>query len=909
MESPQFSLLSSLRGEFKSEDYIQPHYKESYRLAIDHLVSGGRDGYQEFLKGERIGSFLSEEELDFIIANAKELPPQIHVEDFNGPADTQSSSGTYWPVHSDVVTPDLDLGWPEVVHERLQTNIDLLFHPPRLNNPTIKEVIRKNIQDARQVIAIVMDMFTDVDIFKETVSASVRGVPVYVLLDDSHLKDFLTMAENQDVKIQQLRNMRVRSVKGLDYICRSGATFHGAMEQRFLLVDCHTAIYGSYSFTWSFEKVNLSMVQVITGHLVKSYDEEFRTLYARSAVPDVLGQPDALFQPNGLHGHQSLLKCGSHSVQKLDRKDQLRHTLDTVYRKTCERKQGFRDLEDRLFENGSNNFGPLFENEMDVQNKMPQFQPAQTINVLKRHSYAGEKQDTYVPQNIRPKASQWNLSRDMGHGVSHHPMDNYRPQTYRGQNMGQPYNVGDKALLSMQPNIPTLENTSKSFMRSWRIESYLKNTDVPSGDSCDYLDQFEQQDKSSSFMQGRMRSSFVFRSTIPEQTEPNMHMNMTSAGVKPSVAPNAPLHYSSMQWNPAASAENRMNNEECKFKRPSLQGLNDLRNNTSYGQGRPSYQSVYSSLGRPKGAQTVTNPDILADSWQKRHSVADPRSNSEYTREPAGHMYGAFARMQVNRGTAGISAQGGGYGSNLKEDHRSVSHYDVKSVTDTKSSSTPIWQEPPTRAVSAAALDMDRQDLTTKSNRIGSQHFLKKSTKKIKSFLNIPGKKNESSMVIPAVSTDTLTAEDEDTLSEGGGNLHPTPSGSVRSSHMADDLKYSKPRFRTDDHQHQPQITSLKSVTQREPVAAHQNARPSLAMGRWSKDRGTEHRLYSRFEPFCSLDKKHTLLSAHSFGNTQSQNKSLTPTEHSLTRGVRAQHDNKFEKFIQRVGNLIHKNK
>lgn len=56
-----------------------------------------------------------------------------------------------------------------------------------------------------QVIAIVMDMFTDVDIFKEVVDASIRGVPVYVLLDDSHLKSFLTMAENQDVKIQQLR--------------------------------------------------------------------------------------------------------------------------------------------------------------------------------------------------------------------------------------------------------------------------------------------------------------------------------------------------------------------------------------------------------------------------------------------------------------------------------------------------------------------------------------------------------------------------------------------------------------------------------------------------------------------------------------------------------------------------------
>lgn len=56
-----------------------------------------------------------------------------------------------------------------------------------------------------QVIAIAMDIFTDVDIFKEVVDASVRAVPVYILLDHIHFKSFLTMIEKQDVQIQQLR--------------------------------------------------------------------------------------------------------------------------------------------------------------------------------------------------------------------------------------------------------------------------------------------------------------------------------------------------------------------------------------------------------------------------------------------------------------------------------------------------------------------------------------------------------------------------------------------------------------------------------------------------------------------------------------------------------------------------------
>ncbi|XP_039994308.1 protein FAM83B [Xiphias gladius] len=867
MESPEFSMLSSLRGEFKSEDYIQPHYKESYRLAIDRLVSGGRDSYQEFLKGERIGSFLSEDELLFITANAEQLPPRNHTEDIGGPPDNQSSSGTYWPIHSDVETPNLDLGWPEVMHETLQTNIDLLFHPPRQNSPTIKEVIRKHIQDARQVIAIVMDMFTDIDIFRETVDASIRGIPVYVLLDDFHLKSFLTMAENQDVKIQQLRNMRVRTVKGQHYLCRSGTKFHGAMEQKFLLVDCHTAIYGSYSFTWSFEKINLSMVQVIKGLLVKSYDEEFRTLYARSTVPAELCPPEGLFQCTGLNGRQMLPK--SHSAQKIERRDQLRHTLDMVYRKTCERKLGLRELEGRLFEEEPNKLRPLIKDGIGVQNQMSNFQSSQEMTFLKRHSYAGERQDGIMPQNIRPRASNWNISRETGNGTRNYPMDNYLqvPQIYKGQNMRQSYNGSDKQVLSMQKNMPTLENTSKSFMRTLRIESYLKNPDVPFGDSCDYLDQFEPMDKAGSFMQGRMRSSLVFRSTIQEQMEPNRHTNNTPTSV-----------------------------------------------NASYGPGRNSYQPVYANLANAKGGQMITNPDILTDSWHKRHSMADPRSNTEYTHESSGHMYGAFVRMQLNRSTAEINTQNG---SNLTEDQRSVSHYDVKSITGTKGPRTPNWQEPPSRSVSAAALDVNSKDVTAKSNSKGCPHFLENDSKKIKSLLNIPKKEDsvgtmETFSLNSGGSTDTITAEDEEKTSDGGGKLHQSTTNSAgcpsehQRNRLADHyLHSSKPRFTTEERQHPLQKSLPKTTTKKNPTI--------LDAGSWSKNQGAENRLYSRFEPFCAYEKKQSLCTAHSFGNTHSQEKRRLPrgeaaTEHS-PRAARGHHENKLEKFFQRMGNLIYKNK
>ncbi|XP_070697171.1 protein FAM83B [Pempheris klunzingeri] len=922
METPEFSLLSSLRGEFQSEDYIHPHYKESYRLAIDQLVTGGRDRYQEFLKEERIGSFLSEKELQFIAENAEQPPPQHHEEDISGPSDSQSSSGTYWPMHSDVDAPNLDLGWPEVMHEKLQTNIDLLFHPPRQNNPTIKEVIRKNIQEAKQVIAIVMDVFTDVDIFREAVDASIRGVPVYVLLDGSHLKSFLTMAENQDVKIQQLRNMRVRAVRGQDYLCRSGARFHGAMGQKFLLVDCRTAIYGSYSFTWSFEKINLSMVQVITGHLVKSYDEEFRTLYARSSVPAELSPEEGSSQSNGPHALLSLPNC--HSAPKIERWDHLRHTLDTVYRKTCERKLNSRNHGERLIEEETSLLGPLIENGTDAQSQMPQFQSTEAMNYSKRHSYAGERQDGCLPQNIRPRASNWNISKETGNGTNNYPVDNYLPRMYRGQNIRQSYSGIDRQVLSAQQNMPTLENTSKSFMRTLRIESYLNNPDVPF-DSCEYLDQFDPLDKASSFMQGRMRSSLVFRSTIPEQVEPNRHMNNSSIGVSASAAPNTPSHYSSMQWSPTAGPETRMSKEEF-FKRKSLHILDDRRNNTSYDPGINSYQSSYASLGRAKGGHMIASPDILTDSWHKRHSVADPRSNTEYTHEYSGHMYEAFDRMQINRSTVGINALNGGYASNLSEDQRSVSHYDVKSIAGTKNPTTPNWQQPPSRAASAAVLEVNGKDLTAKSNSAGSQHFLKKSSKKIKSLLNIPEKKEDSSGTVETpsltsgASTDTLTTVDEERLS-ARRKAHQRAASSARYTseqiRLEDGhLKPSQPRFRTEEYRNPPQILFPKTSPQKIPTAAGKSVRyGGLDMEGWSRDPGAENRLYSRYEPFCSYDKKHPLYSAHSFGNPHRQDKPRSlpkgeaATENSTTHAARGNHENKLEKFFQRVGNLIHKSK
>ncbi|KAL8197136.1 UNVERIFIED_CONTAM: Protein fam83b [Gekko kuhli] len=144
------SLLSSLHDDCKSDSYLEPHYKEWYRLAIDALIEGGLEAYQEFLAKERCSEFLADDEIDYILNTIQKIPPNtVYAPD--NTADDASSSGTYWPMESDVEAPNLDLGWPYVMPGMSGgTNIELLFHPPRVQPFTIKEIVRKMMREARK---------------------------------------------------------------------------------------------------------------------------------------------------------------------------------------------------------------------------------------------------------------------------------------------------------------------------------------------------------------------------------------------------------------------------------------------------------------------------------------------------------------------------------------------------------------------------------------------------------------------------------------------------------------------------------------------------------------------------------------------------------------------------------------
>nr|KAF6395771.1 family with sequence similarity 83 member H [Molossus molossus] len=263
--------------------YLPPHYKEYYRLAVDALAEGGPEAYNRFLASEGAPAFLCPEELDHV---SRHLRPPQHVtqeppEGSPPNVDMDGSSGTYWPVNSDQAVPELDLGWP-LTFGFQGTEVTTLVQPPPPDSPSIKDEARRMIRSAQQVVAVVMDMFTDVDLLSEVLEAAARRVPVYILLDEMNAQHFLDMADKCRVNLHHVDFLRVRTVAGPTYYCRTGKSFKGHVKEKFLLVDCNVVMSGSYSFMWSFEKIHRSLAHVFQGELVSSFDEEFRILFAQS---------------------------------------------------------------------------------------------------------------------------------------------------------------------------------------------------------------------------------------------------------------------------------------------------------------------------------------------------------------------------------------------------------------------------------------------------------------------------------------------------------------------------------------------------------------------------------------------------------------------------------------------------
>ncbi|XP_036957513.1 protein FAM83C isoform X1 [Acanthopagrus latus] len=292
------SRLEEVKNPWRQVSTLELSHNEAARLATDALLEHGEKEYRRVLSEERELNFLSPLEVRYITQHAaKACSPESNGtgpndRDFgDGDAVSELTSGTYFPMMSDEEPPMLELGWPDAPARYGPSETQIYFQRDKSHN--VKDLIRSLINKAKKVIALVMDVFTDVDLMCDLMEASnKRRVPVYILLDEKNLDYFTEMCSALDIQNSHLSNMRVRSVCGDTYCTKSGKKFTGQVLEKFMIIDCEEVIAGSYSFTWLSAQVHSNMVMHFSGRIADSFDREFRCLYADSQIIDCFFNPE-----------------------------------------------------------------------------------------------------------------------------------------------------------------------------------------------------------------------------------------------------------------------------------------------------------------------------------------------------------------------------------------------------------------------------------------------------------------------------------------------------------------------------------------------------------------------------------------------------------------------------------------
>ncbi|XP_051985825.1 protein FAM83F [Xyrauchen texanus] len=265
------------------------YYSEQQRAALEALLTEGDGAFKTLLLKEKSKDFLSAREVKTIGSTFVKYNPENDEGTSQNEAkrdETGSLRSTYWPQKSDTDVPALDIGWPSSGLFKGVTRATVYTHPPKLNSPHIKEVVRKLIQESCKVVAIVMDLLTDLQILRDLFDASSRNVPVYIVLDVQGVPHFLDMCNRLQVTAKDLQNVRTRTVKGVGLNLSFGR-IPGNLYSKYMFIDGDKVMFGTYSFSWSSSRMDRNMITVMSGQVVDFYDNDFRELYAISDKLDL----------------------------------------------------------------------------------------------------------------------------------------------------------------------------------------------------------------------------------------------------------------------------------------------------------------------------------------------------------------------------------------------------------------------------------------------------------------------------------------------------------------------------------------------------------------------------------------------------------------------------------------------
>ncbi|XP_072224140.1 uncharacterized protein [Leuresthes tenuis] len=263
-------------------------YCEDQRLALEALLRDGREAFVEYLETRGLRAFLSDPELETLAGEVEPFDPGSELLLDNVKDDPAPLSLHYWPELSDTSIPQMDLGWPNSDSYRGVTRTSVYTQPPLDGQAHIKEVVRKMITQAQKVIAVVMDVFTDVDIFRDLLDAAFkRKVSVYILLERTTLPHFLSMCQRANMHAGHLKHLRVRCSEGTEFHTRHCTKVRGRTGHRFMFIDGDKAVSGSYSFTWMSSRLDRNLITVTTGQAVDAFDQLFRFLYMTSGYVEL----------------------------------------------------------------------------------------------------------------------------------------------------------------------------------------------------------------------------------------------------------------------------------------------------------------------------------------------------------------------------------------------------------------------------------------------------------------------------------------------------------------------------------------------------------------------------------------------------------------------------------------------
>lgn len=134
-------------------------HSEAARLAADALLERGEAAYLRVISEERELPFLSALDVDYMTSHVRTGPELSEAQglEASGPDRlsllSEATSGTYFPMASDVDPPDLDLGWPEVPQATGFSPTQAVVHFQRDKAKNIKDLLRFLFSQARTVRA------------------------------------------------------------------------------------------------------------------------------------------------------------------------------------------------------------------------------------------------------------------------------------------------------------------------------------------------------------------------------------------------------------------------------------------------------------------------------------------------------------------------------------------------------------------------------------------------------------------------------------------------------------------------------------------------------------------------------------------------------------------------------------